>query len=372
MHQFWPLSKTSLAQRLTDTGHRPSGFDYLRLFLSLGVIGSHSVLLTGSDWIYQTRAWSVLGIVVSMIVPMFFALSGFLVAGSLERSGTLTKFLGLRVLRLMPALSVEVFISAIFLGVLFTTLDLSAYFRSDLFHRYFFNLIGHIQYYLPGVFEQNPNHLVNGQLWTVPFELVCYVLLAILAILGAYNNGRWLIIFLIGCYIFQIANTAFRPNYEFKGAGGTTAVIMFMCGIFFYKFREKIPWSGAIALICVVISVKLSVIPNGMRFCGLPVAYFTIYLGLLNPPRNSILLSGDYSYGLYLYGYPVQQAVVAAAPALREWYWNLLFSVPLACIIAVGSWWLVERPCLRARFVLDKFESWRQSRRAAELSNSSP
>src|SRR5258708_1045719 len=121
VREFWRFSKTSLAQRLTDTAHRPSGFDYLRLILSLGVIGSHSVLLTGSDWIYETPAWSVLGIVVSMIVPMFFALSGFLVAGSLERSGTLTKFLGLRVVRIMPALSVEVFISAIVLGALFTT-----------------------------------------------------------------------------------------------------------------------------------------------------------------------------------------------------------------------------------------------------------
>lgn len=362
-------SRTSLEQRLTDTHHRPSGFDYLRLALALGVISSHSVLLTGNDWVYKTPTWRILGVLVSMIVPMFFALSGFLVAGSLERCATLTRFLGLRVLRIMPALSVEVLVSALILGPLFTTLSLSAYFQSDLFHHYFFNLVGHIQYSLPGVFKENPNQLVNGQLWTVPFELICYIVLACLALLGAYKNGRLLILVLLACYLFQIANTIFRPNYEYQGAGGTTTVVMFICGIVLFRFRGRIPWSSWLALACAAASLALSQVPNGIRFTGLPVAYFTVYLGLLNPPRSSVVLGGDYSYGLYLYGYPLQQAVVAAAPSLRTWYWNLLLSLPLALTIAICSWWLVERPCLRGKHLLDKFESWRATRRVVQLSS---
>lgn len=361
----------SLEERLEQTRGRPSGFDYMRLCLALGVMAAHSVFLTGQTEIYKTNAWTVLGVAVSMIVPMFFALSGFLVAGSLERSKTLLKFLGLRVLRIMPALSVEVFLSAIVLGSIFTTLDLSDYYRDSLFVRYFFNLIGHIQYVLPGVFEQNPNHLVNGQLWTVPYELVCYILLAIVALIGAYKNSRALTLVIVACYLFQIGNTIIRPNHEFRGAGGTTIVTMFVCGLFMYRFRARIPWSGLIALGCLIATLALNnFVLNGMRFAGLPLAYLTVYVGLLNPPRNNALLSGDYSYGLYLYGYPIQQAIVDAAPNFRQWYWNLLLAVPAAFAVALCSWWLVERPCLRARHLLDRYEAWRFS--FGELTKSPP
>jgi peptidoglycan/LPS O-acetylase OafA/YrhL len=121
--------------------------------------------------------------------------------------------------------------------------------------------------------------------------------------------------------------------------------------------------------VCAAISVALIEIPNGVRFSGLPVAYLTVYLGLLSPPRNSLVLSGDYSYGLYLYGYPLQQAVVTATPSLKLWYWNLLLSIPLAFAIAICSWWLVERPCLRGKHLLDKFESWRATRRVVHASS---
>jgi peptidoglycan/LPS O-acetylase OafA/YrhL len=289
---------------------------------------------------------------------MFFSLSGFLVAGSLERTNSLFKFLGLRVFRIMPALSVEVLVSALILGPVFTSLNFADYFGDPLFHHYFLNVVGHIQYLLPGVFEKNPLPLVNGQLWTVPYELVCYVLLAFLAVLGIYRNGRWLLAFIVAFYLFQIGNTIFRPNFSYRGAGGVTTVMMFSAGLLLYRYRERIVWSGWLALLCAVVSLASILIPNGIRFAALPAAYFTIYLGLLNPPRERISLSGDYSYGLYLYGFPIQQAVVAALPNLREWYWNILISLPLATAIAVLSWWIVERPILRSRQVLDRLDDW--------------
>jgi peptidoglycan/LPS O-acetylase OafA/YrhL len=77
----------SLAERLTETQNRPSGFDYLRIILALGIILSHAGLISYGGWDI-----GLLGRLVLMIVPMFFALSGFLVAGSLERSRTLITF----------------------------------------------------------------------------------------------------------------------------------------------------------------------------------------------------------------------------------------------------------------------------------------
>lgn len=352
----------SLAARLKDTDGRPAGFDYLRLILSVGVIATHSSLIAyGYD---QTTTWtsSVVGWVSSLIVPMFFSLSGFLVAGSLERTDSLFKFLGLRVFRIMPALSVEVLVSALLLGPIFTSLSLSDYFRDPLFHHYFLNVVGHIQYLLPHVFDKNPLPLVNGQLWTVPYELACYILLWFLAIFGIYRNKHWLLIFIVAFYLFQVGNTIFRPNLNYRGAGGVTTVMMFSAGLLLYRYRERIVWSGWLALLCAAVSLASILIPNGIRFSALPAAYFTVYLGLLNPPRQRILLSGDYSYGLYLYGFPIQQAVVAALPNLREWYWNILISLPIAAAIAVFSWWTIERPILRSRQTLDRLDSWFNAR----------
>ena len=104
---------------------------------------------------------------------MFFALSGFLVASSLERCKTLFTFLGLRAIRILPALAVEIFISALIIGPLFTTEPAKAYFAAPEFHDYFLNILGDIHYHLPGVFAANPSDAVNGQLWTVPYEMIC-------------------------------------------------------------------------------------------------------------------------------------------------------------------------------------------------------
>ncbi len=348
----------SLEERLQETRWRPSGFDYMRIALALGVIGWHAPLMSYGGSVHNRLADLVLFPLAILILPMFFSLSGFLVAGSLERSRTFLTFLGLRVFRIMPALAVEVLLSALILGPLLTTLPLSAYLQDPAFHAYFLNMVGDIHYFLPGVFTSNPSPLVNGQLWTVPYELACYVALTILALAGIFRQRWWLFLSLMAFYAAQIGNTILRTNDEMKGAGGSTLVMSFVAGLVIYRYRERIPWSFRLFLLASVVSFALIFVPNGVRFSALPIGYLTIYLGLHNPRRNKIVLSGDYSYGLYLYGFPVQQAISAISPALRHWYLNLLLAIPCAIVVATGSWWLVERPALAQRKLLKALEDW--------------
>ena len=355
----------SLEERLQATRWRPSGFDYMRVVLALGVICWHSSLTSYGGAVHSWLADLVLFPLAIFILPMFFSLSGFLVAGSLERSKTFLTFLGLRVFRIMPALAVEVLLSALILGPLLTTLPLRDYFRDPQFHAYFLNIVGDIHYLLPGVFASNPFPLVNGQLWTVPYELACYIALTLLAVTGIFQQRWWLFLSLMAFYAAQVGNTILRTNEEMKGAGGSTLVMSFIAGLVLYRYRNRIPWSLRLFLLASAVSVALIFVPNGVRFSALPIAYVTMYLGMRNPPRNKIVLSGDYSYGLYLYGFPVQQAIMAISPALRHWYLNLLVAIPCAIVVATGSWWLVERPALAQRKRLKQLEDWYLRTRAS-------
>ena len=99
---------TTLAQRMERSGSHSTGFDYMRLLLALGVVLWHTVVICYGN-AFQNALWvGPYRALFSFILPMFFALSGFLVCGSLERCRTLVSFLSLRILRIFPALVAEV------------------------------------------------------------------------------------------------------------------------------------------------------------------------------------------------------------------------------------------------------------------------
>lgn len=346
-------SMPKISDRLDEVRNRPTGFDYMRIGLALSVILAHSFYLNYGG-AHAAEREGLIAKFTPLIVPMFFALSGFLVAGSLERAKSLFVFFGLRVFRILPALTVEVLLSALILGPLLTEFRLSDYFGDPAFRAYFLNILGEIQYHLPGLFIHNPTSAVNGQLWTVPFELACYVLLGALACVDAYRRG-WLLIAIFGILqALQIVNTIYRFNPNFNGAGGSTIVLCFLAGLLLYRYRKAIVYSAPLALAAFVLAMVSIEIPNAIRFAPLPMAYLTVYLGLRNPKPGKIVMSGDYSYGLYLYGYPVQQAVITLLPGMREWYWNLLISLPVAAAIAALSWHLIEKPVLSRKNILQK------------------
>ena len=227
----------SIADRIVETKGRASGFDYLRLSLAISVILFHSIVTSYGPATQATVVSSASGALWALVLPMFFALSGFLVAGSLDRTNNLFTFLGLRILRIFPALAVDTFFCALVLGPHFTTLPLSSYFRDTEFASYFLNILGQIHYKLPGTFETNPITLVNGQLWTIPSELGCYVTLAVLALLGL-NRRKWLflaaLIALVGVLEVRILFLGVHINSERE------LLICFLSGVTLFLFRDDI------------------------------------------------------------------------------------------------------------------------------------
>ena len=352
----------TVAERLDQVEGHPTGFDYLRLVLASAVIVWHTVVTSyGPDVQNAVQAswWRPLP---TAIVPMFIALSGFLVAGSLERSRSLLGFLGLRVLRIYPGLIGVTLVSALIIGPVFTAFPLQQYFTDGKFWSYLLTALGEIRVQLPGVFLDNPNpDRINGQLWTLLFELFCYITLAGFAIVGLPRRRRLFLLataalaaIIVGGYLYRFGS---GENRSPTGVPGYSLIIFFLCGVAVYLFRDRLPWTRSFALGAAVLAALCFEWPiYGDFLATVPLSYLTVHLGLYNPHKPAFLRGKDLSYGMFLYGYVVQQAWMSLSPALRHWYWNLLLALPTTALLAALSWVWIEKPGLSLRRYLKRAE----------------
>ena len=340
----------SVGDVMRANGGAGPGFDLLRLLLALAIFSSHSFFTSqgddGSLWLSPARP------LLMAMVPMFFGLSGFLVTGSAVRTQSLRVFMTFRILRIVPALMTEVMLSAVILGALLTTLPLQDYFASSEFHHYFGNIIGWIRFTLPGVFVDNPMPgLVNVNLWTLKPEFACYAVMAGIIVTGLIRRtsvvATAVVVLLAASFVVN-----FFINISERDSGHNAYLpyvveLYFMLGIAAYHWRDYIPVDGrlfGVALAAAYVSMRY---PGHAFVAAIPTMYCMLYLGMVKYPRTPIVTSGDYSYGIYLYGFPIQQTLVHLFPIFREW-WPLLFVVaaPTTFVFAAFSWHYIEKPTL--------------------------
>ncbi|MCW3846660.1 acyltransferase [Sphingomonas sp. LB-2] len=334
----------SIGLRL-ETIPNPRGFDYMRIGLSICVLISHSFDLSDALAAKHWTTTSPFAPFKLAILPMFFGVSGFLVAGSLARSRTAEGFLTLRAVRLMPALAAEIFLSALLMGPLVTVVPLRAYFSDPLFWRYFLNLLGDPQYLLPGVFLDHPRPEVNGQLWTIPYELWCYGALALLGGLGLMRR-RWMgLLFLIGFTLAIWVGGLLTPAPRGPWLYAWSLLNACLAGVVVYLYRYRLPWSSRWGVVSFIATALLYIYPHTRALAMVPIAYFTVWLGLYNPRATWLAGRYDYSYGVYVLAYPIQQ-LLWSWPPLRPWYANILTALPLTLVAAACSCHFVERPFL--------------------------
>jgi peptidoglycan/LPS O-acetylase OafA/YrhL len=332
-----------------------AGFDSLRLWLAFSVLLIHSFTVAQYDQGLPQRLWSgPLRPLLLAILPMFFGLSGFLVTGSAMRTRSIKAFLALRLLRLLPALSVEVTLSALILGPLLTVLPFRLYFSDPLFFSYFGNIVGHVQFSLPGVFASAPMAgIVNLNLWTLRPEYSCYALILFLMPSGAlFDRRKMTVIAGIVLAILGVGNSLFDLGETDTMYDAPILLMSFTMGIVAYRWRERIPVHGG------VFAAALAALYGAWSFRGtavlglIPLTYCMVYLGVQPLPRLKLLPRGDYSYGIYLYGFPIQQALVLLFPSLKIW-WGLFPTAALVVLaVAMASWHFVERPALSLKRIV--------------------
>lgn len=331
--------------KMQDAGGVTTGFDYLRIGLSVAVLGWHAFALTAHSPELDAEMWSgPFRFLPAAIIPLFFALSGFLVTGSLGRT-RLYQFVTLRCIRLIPALAVEITLSAVIIGLAFTTLPASQYLGSREFWAYFLNVVGNIHFYLPGVFDGEPSQgLVNGQLWTIPFELECYLALVLLAV-STVIRRRFAFTAIVAALsiAFTVRALTGPPISGFTHVPGRVLVVCFLAAVSLYLYRDRIPYSNVLGVLSALAAAVFLQIPNASYLAAFPVAYLTVWLGLMRPPAIPF---GDLSYGVYLFHWPIIQSIVHAVPGIHSGLLMMLVSLPLTAVCAWLSWTLIEKPIL--------------------------
>ena len=307
---------------------RPEGnnFDLVRLGAALLVLFSHSFVLTGhaED---EPVAWLFRHFIDGggLAVAAFFVLSGFLIAGSAERhSGR--RYARARLARIYPAYLLVILVQTFAVGLAVTRLPAAAYLTDPgtwlavLRALPFSPALG-----LPGVFEGNPVPLqVNGSLWTLRVEALCYVGLGATAWAGVLRPG-WVLAGVAGGFGLMGAVTGRGPPVE----PIVGCVLHFCVGAAIWCWRDRIRLRALGAVMCAVV-IGLSLGTGYATFIWqLAFPYVVLAVGLTRPVATGLMRRmGDVSYGVYLFAFPVQQC-------LAEWFAPGPFALTAMAVLPV-------------------------------------
>ncbi|WP_431679072.1 acyltransferase family protein [Kitasatospora sp. KL5] len=358
---------------------RENGFGLLRLLLALAVVASHARPLGfggGNPGTGVTRGQTDLG---TLAVCGFFVLSGLLVTRSAVRL-PVGRFLLHRALRLLPGLWCCLLVTALVVAPAVAWHEGAGV--ADLFGRpdgpwgYLAAnwLVTVHQYGIGGLLGAVPHpYAFDGSLWSLRYEVLAYLVVAVLAAAGLLRRaGRLLVPLLaVGCWaVLAAAAPGYpglrAPTYAPDGIGfdlpvfgtGSTAQLVPLFLAFalgasaaFHPGAVRRGGAGAAAVATVVLAVSLRC--GGFTVVGLPaLAYLLLWAAEHTPaPLRAVGRRHDYSYGLYVYAFPAQQ--VLAELGANHWGYApyLVSSVLCAGAAAVLSWHLVEAPALRLRGV---------------------
>lgn len=346
--------------RLGDVAQgRDNNFNLIRAIAAVAVLVSHAhpiALGPGAAEPLKALTGHSLG---NISVQAFFVISGFLIAQSYERSRTRTRFVVARFLRLWPGLIVSILAVALLLGPLVTALPTAAYFGNSGTWAFVIRDITllSVQFHLPGVYEELPYTAVEGSIWTLLYEVLCYGGLFILGTLGVLGRPLAMAVafaaFLALYWGVRIVDFGLHPKINSL----ITLALPFGVGTAFYIWRDRLPLSvfgiAGLGLLAWACKGTLLYGPAFALALGYAVFWAAYVPGGALRAYNRL---GDYSYGIYIYAFPLQGFAV--------WLWgpmtpveNIALSLPLVLIPSILSWHLIEKPGLALRAPL---VSWLQ------------
>lgn len=348
---------TTINQGAQPSWLRQNNFNFLRILFASLVLLSHAPELIDGNRHREilTRFFGSISL-GELAVDGFFLLSGYLIVKSWQTYPIASAFLQKRVLRIYPAFIVASVIGALIVGPLGA--EPADYFSNFSITSFLAGTVLLQPTITPPVFRGQPYAMVNGAMWTIFYEFTCYIAVLVLGSFGIVKRRRlWA---LLTCSVLTLyllnrsGRTAFYGHIHLPEIGNVLEFpwllklfSLFLVGGCFYLFKDRIRFRGRNALLA---SLALAVGLHSYTFSEFSVAIFGGYLLFyVSQMKAAGLLTfnklPDVSYGLYLYGWPVQKLLLWYFPAMSPW---VLFPVSLtvSAILGLVSWKLIEEPCL--------------------------
>ena len=335
-------------------GH-DNNFNLIRFIAASVVLFSHSFALTGNELREPLRRLYHFNM-GDVAVLVFFSISGFLVCRSLLRYGDVVGFVLARMLRILPGLLVANLFAVFAIGASYTQLSLSAYLHNVQTYEYLWRntklLFSSIQYRLPGVFADVPYpEIVNGSLWSLRPEIKLYLWLALIGI-GLKLFASRLNPLRTACLFGALTMLCIVDYlFDYQKSGGAemreTLSILFFIGATFAAASKWIRLDTRVALLLLGVLLATACFANVVVF-GITLTLGYLVLCVAYIPKGRALTFnrlGDYSYGIYIYAFPVQQAVAASFPGISPLQMSLL-AFPIVLLLSIASWYAIEKPML--------------------------
>lgn len=337
---------------------RNDNFLLLRFIAASMVIYGHAKAITGGTRpeLFTHLGWGYYS--GDIALDIFFVISGFLITGSYLRRQNLLDFLWARVIRIYPAFLFCLAASAFGLGIIYTTIPWNEYLsRSEVASYVTQNLkLQNLMVWdLPGVFAHNPvRPTINGSIWSLPAEFRMYLWVALLGALGILRRQFLCGSVLLILFAYAIVQPEHLPWVHLTAYLRLSA--FFMAGALCYTFRDRVTvgWPYVFALVLIAYVLRNSAIYSyafGLALCSFVFAFAYCL------PWRGFNRFGDYSYGVYLWGFPMQQVVAHHFPRLGP-IENALAAFVLALAIATFSWYAIEKPALHLKRVPSAALNW--------------
>lgn len=288
-------------------------------------------------------------------VAGFFAISGYLITASRVSSRNVAEYFWRRFLRIYPALILSLLLVALLIAPLSVGLTTNnTYDWGSAFGYVLRNALVQVrQAGIDGTLTHNPfGPAWNGSAWTLLYEVLCYLGIGVLVsvVPRRMRAGVTIAVFLLCTGIGLLLQfDGLQVHYLVHNMSRLGAY--FAAGAVMFFYRHWIPLNGRWATVATVLLVALSVFEVFRVLAPLPVAYLVLYLGA-RLPLTRVGAKNDFSYGLYIFAFPVQQLLVAVFPDRQlPVLLLLLLAFALTVPLAVGSWFAVEKPAMALKYL---------------------